>query len=74
MTDSTEPTETPDALMEAFGRAVRGEDDTSPYDVLHAILNDVVDSANKAANTTGATAFDVWLTVEDYVVNHYGKN
>jgi hypothetical protein len=73
----------PDQLMADFDACVSvgSAPGIDPYEVLHAILADVLDSAILAARTfmEEAGTTDIRLTqairasTEDYIANHYGE-
>ena len=73
---------TPSELTGAFDDAVIGLGG-DPYDALHAIINDILDSVKLACREydenerepgSNTTIEHVYQTVEDYVANNYGDS
>lgn len=73
---------TPDVLCRQFSDLANGVDDHDGLnlaDVVHAIVEDVIDSAQVAITEMrtgrpldGNDIFDIIQTVKDYYENHYG--
>lgn len=82
MTDSASTsTPLPTLLMQDFDLAVKGQADHDPYEILHAILGDVLDSVRLAIAdlpVMGSATEEIGRKrnavseVEDYIANHYG--
>lgn len=70
----------PDQIMEDFHKAVRGQGDVDPMDVLWEIIEDICDSFTLAIRDEfpgkqNASSIDIIMgTVGDYVANYYGED
>lgn len=74
------PTRSPDAIMFAFDEATAAEPTEfgSPREILHEIIADLMNTlqttlAQHPRASVGLNT-DVMMTMEDYVVNHYGDD
>lgn len=76
-TTTNNPMSLPELLMDDFVDAVNGTADIDPFEVLHGILGDVMDSVRLAMSEDFLiprdSAKNVMAIVEDYIANNYGE-
>jgi len=69
--------EHPDRLMRDFENACRGTSDLDPLTILHAILDDILDTVRRAVDDLPMSSDrkrDCVGEVEDYIANYYGES